>query len=217
MTTAAHRSPLGTGSFIALGTLAIAAVLGVIAVLDQSREAAAFGAGFGIALVVFLSGATIVVGLACLARRRAELVGLAGVAVAGVALDLLVLAIWREIDDETYAKIALIATAWTFFALVALGLTLAVDARGRLSRPLYLAALATTLVAGLVSTYLIANAGDDQPVSDDFDDDALYTFGIDVGDDELLRVLGVTLVLIAVLWFGSIAAQRLESADAAAD
>jgi hypothetical protein len=208
----ATRSPLATGSLTALATLGLAALLGVIAVLDEGGEAAAFGTGFGIAVVVFVSGATIVVGLACLSRRRAELVALAGVAVAGVALDLLVLAVWREIEDETYAKIAGIAAAWTLFALIALGLSLAVDARGRLSRPLYFGAVVSTVVAGLVATYLIATAGG----SDDFGNGA-SVFGIYPGDDELLRVLGVAFVLIAVFWFGSIAAQRLESAEPAAD
>ncbi len=213
----ATRSPLATGSLVALAALGLAAVLGVVAVLDAGREGAAFGAGFGIAAVVFLSGATIVCGLACLARRRTELVALAGVAVAGVALDLLVLAIWRNIQDETYAKIAAVAGVWTFYALLALGLALAVDARGRLSRPLYLAAVVATLVAGIVSTYLIATAGDAEPVSDDFSDDSYYTFGADIGDSTLLRVLGVLFVLIAALWFGTIAAQRLERAQPETD
>jgi hypothetical protein len=209
----ATRSPLATGSLVALTTLGLAAVLGVVAVLDQGGEAAAFGTGFGIAVVVFLSGATVVVGLACLARGRAELVALVGVAVAGVALDLVVLAVWREIEDETYAKIALTAGAWTFYTLIALGLALAVDARGRLSRALYLSAVGATLVAALVSTYLIATANDQQPVSDDFSDDSLYTFGVDIGQNDLLRVLGLTFVLIATFWFGTIAAQRLERAE----
>jgi hypothetical protein len=213
----APRSPLAAGSAVTLATLALAAVLGVIAVLDADAEGGAFGTGLGIALVVFVSGATLVVGLACLARRRAEIVALASVAVAGVALDLIVLATWREIRDETYAKTAVTAAAWTFFALVALGLTLAVEARGRLSRPLYLAAVVATLAAGLVSTYLISTAGDDVPVSDDYSDDSLYTFGVGVGDSELLRVLGALFVLIAVLWFGAIAAERLERAEPAED
>ena len=216
MNSAAYRSPLATGSLVALATLGIAGVLGVIAVLDESAEAAAFGTGFGVALGVFVSGATIVCGLACLARARAEIVGLAGVAVAGVALDLIVLAVWREIDSETYGKIAGIAAAWTFFALVALGLALAVDARGRLSRPLYLAAMVATLVAGLVATYLIATAGDDDPELGE-SDESIVAFAFDPGDDELLRVLGVLFVLIAAFWFGSIAAQRLERAEPAAD
>jgi hypothetical protein len=217
MNGAATRSPLATGSFVALATLGLAAVLGVIAVVDENAEAGAFGTGFGIGVVVFLSGATIVVGLACLARGRMEIVGLASVAVAGVALDLLVLAIWREIDSETYAKIAGIAAAWTFFALVALGLTLAVDARGRLSRPLYLGSVVSTLVAGLVSTYLIATAGDEAEEFTEGGETTILSFPFSPGSDDLLRVLGVLFVLIAATWFGAIAAQRLERAQPPAD
>ncbi len=58
------------GAFVTLVTLGIAGILGVVAVLDESHEAAAFGTGIGVAVVVFLSGATIVCGLACLARER---------------------------------------------------------------------------------------------------------------------------------------------------
>ena len=155
------RSPLEAGALVTLVTLGIAGILGVVAVLDENHEAAAFGTGLGIAVVVFLSGATIVCGLACLARGRIAVIALTSTAVAGIALDLVVLAIWRDIGNDTYAKVAGIAAAWTFFALVALGLTLAVDARGRLSRPLYLGAALSTLVAALISTYLIATAGGD--------------------------------------------------------
>jgi hypothetical protein len=208
------RSPLEVSALIALVTLGIAAVLGIIAVLDESREAAAFGAGLGVAVLVFLSGATIVCGLACLARGRAEIVALASTAVAGVALDLVVFAIWREIENETYTKIAGIAAAWTFFALIALGLTLAVNARGRFWRPLFLGAVISTLVAGLVSTYHIATAGDENS-SDVLGGDAQVVFGLSPGDDALLRVLGVSFVLLAALWFGAIAAQRLERLEPA--
>jgi hypothetical protein len=213
---AVSHSPLATGSLVALVALGLAAILGVIAVLDEDAEAGAFGTGFGIALVVFLSGATIVLGLACLARGRAEIVSLASVAVAGVALDLLVLAIWREIDNETYAKIAGIAAAWTFYALISLGLTLAVDARGHFSRPLYLGSVLSTVVAGLVSTYLIATAGDEAEEEITEGGDATV-YGFYPGNDELLRLLGVALVLVAAFWFGAIAAQRLERAEPAVD
>jgi hypothetical protein len=180
-------------------------------VLDADEVSSAFGAGFGVAFAVFLSGATIVCALACLARRKSELVALTSVVVAGVALDLLVLAIWRDIDSEGYAKVVGIGLIWSFFALIALGLALAVDGRGRLSRPLYLAAWITAGAAGLISTYLIATAGDD---TDDFGDGGeLYFLSVDVGDDELLRLLGALLVLLASFWFGAIAAHRYEQRE----
>lgn len=204
------RSPLELGALVALVTLALAAILGVIAVLDADEVSSAFGAGFGVALAVFLSGATIVCALACLARRKSELVALTSVVVAGVALDLLVLAVWRDIDNEGYAKAVGIGLVWSFFALITLGLALAVDARGRLSHPLYLAAWITAGAAGLISTYLIATAGDD--ASEEFSDGGeIYFLAVDVvGDDELLRLLGALLVLLASLWFGAIAARRYE-------
>jgi hypothetical protein len=209
------RSPLELGALGALVTLGLAAVLGVVAVLDAESVPGAFGAGFGIAFAVFLSGATVVCALACLARRRTELISLTSIVVAGVALDLLVLAIWRDIDSEGYGKTVGIGLSWSFFALIALGLALAVDARGRLSRPLYLAAWIAAGAAALITTYLIATAGGDEVSSDEFDEAGILApIGISVGDDELLRVLGLVLVLLSALWFGAIAAQRLEQREA---
>ena len=202
------RSPLEAGALVTLVTLGIAGILGVVAVLDESHEAAAFGVGLGVAVVVFLSGATIVCGLACLARGRIAFIALTSTAVAGVAPDLLVLAIWRDIGNDTYAKVTGVAAAWTFFALIALGLTLAVDARGRLSRTLYLGAAVSTLAAGLISTYLIATAGISSLIATAGGDDASDEFT--GGGDTLLRVLGVVLVLLAAFWFATIAARHLE-------
>ena len=58
---------------------------------------------------------------------------------AGLAIDLLVLAVWLEIDSEAYGKVAGVAFVWTFFGLIALGLTLAVGAPAELARALYAA------------------------------------------------------------------------------
>jgi len=213
---ATTRSPLEMGALVALVTLGLAAALGLIAVLDADSVGAAFGTGFGIAFAVFLAGATVVCALACLARRRSELVALTSIVVAGIALDLLVLAVWRDINNEAYGKVVGIGFVWAFFALIALGLTLAVDARGRLSRPLYLGTWIAAGAAGLVTTYLIVTAGGDELSSAEFSDSGpLAPIGISIGDDELLRVLGVILVLLAAFWFGAIAAQRLERAEPA--
>jgi hypothetical protein len=204
----ANRSPLELGALVALVTFGIAAVLGVIAVIDTDQVASGFGVGFGVAFVVFLAGATVVCALACLGRSRAELVALAAIVVTGLALDLLVLAIWLEIESEWYGKTVGIGLAWAFFALLAFGLMLAVAAPGRLARWPFFGALAATIAAGLISTYLIATAGG---VGGAYVDVA--TIGIapvDSGDDELLRVLGLSFVLIATMWFGAIAAHRYE-------
>jgi hypothetical protein len=204
-----NRPPLELGALVTLVTFAIAAVLGLIAVIDTDHVAIGFAVGFGVALLVFLAGATVVCALACLARHRIELVALAAIAVTGIALDLLVLAVWLDIDAEWYGKLVGIGLAWSFFALLAFGLMLAVATPGRIARWPFLGALAATVVAGLVSTYLIATAGDDA-VSDGA---VVFSIpGADVADDELLRVLGLALVLIATLWFGAIAAHRYEQA-----
>ena len=122
---------------------------------------------------------------------------------AGLAIDLLVLAVWLEIHSEAYGKVAGIAFVWTFFGLIALGLTLAVGAPAELARALYLAALVTIGAAALISTWLVATAG------------SVVGNPVDVlGDDGLLRALGASFVLLAALWFGALAASRLERAAA---
>ena len=114
-------------------------------------------------------------------------------------IDLLVLALLLEIDNEAYGKVAGIAFVWTFFGLLVLGLTLAVGSSGDLARALYLAAVATTAVAGLISTWLVATAG------------SVFGDPVEViGDDGLLRALGAAFVLLAALWFAALAASRLE-------
>jgi hypothetical protein len=201
------RSTQELGALIALVTFGIAAVIGAIAVLDADHVASGFGVGLGVAALVFVAGATVVCALACIVRGRAELVALAGVLVTGIALDLLVLAVWQDIDSETYGKAVGIGLAWSFFGLLAFGLMLAVSGAGKVARWLYFGALGSIAVAGLISTYLIATAGGAVTT------DVTTTVGavpISSADDELLRVLGLAFVLIATLWFGAIAADRYE-------
>jgi hypothetical protein len=144
-------SPLRIGVLMTLVALGFAAVVGIIAVIDAGNVASAIGVGLGTAATIFLAGATIACALACLVRGRVEILALAAVAAAGLAVDLFGLAIWLEIDDDTYGKIASIAFVWTFFGLIGLGLALAVQARETLGRVLYIGALAATVVAGLIS------------------------------------------------------------------
>jgi hypothetical protein len=202
------RSRLELGALAVLVTFGLAAILGAIAVLDADQVVSSFGVGLGIALLVFVAGATVVCALACIVRGRAELVALAGILVTGVALDLLVLAVWRDIDSETYGKAVGIGLAWSFFGLLAFGLMLAVGGPVRLARWFYFGALGTIGIAGLISTYLIATAGGTA-----VGPDVATTIGaVPVGssDDELLRVLGLAFVVIATFWFGAIAADRYE-------
>ena len=212
---ASGRSGLEIGAWITLGTFAFAAVTGFIAVLDADSEGASFGTGLGIAALVFLTGATIVAALACLVRQRLELLALGSVVAAGLALDLFILAIWLEIDDEAYGRVVGVAYTWSLLALIVLGLALAVASPTRRARPLYLATVAVTLIAGLLSTWLIATTGD-ETTSDVTTDTTVVGVPTSelIGDDELLRALGACLVLLAALWFGTLAADRLERARA---
>jgi hypothetical protein len=196
-------SPLRAGALASLGSLAIAAVAGLIAVVDADAVQSAVATGVGVAVTVFAAGATIACGLACLARRRVELPALGGVVAAGVALDLLVLAIWLDIQSEAYGKAVGVAFVWTFFALLALGLTLALETPRRLARALYLAAVTSCVAAGLISTWLVVKSGDGGSAFAD-------PLGA-VGSDGLLRALGAAFVLLAVLWFGALAAGRLDA------
>jgi hypothetical protein len=212
----ARRSPLELGGLLTLAALALAGVLGVIAVFDSDSSAAGFGVGFGIALLIFVAGATIACALACLARGRVQYPALGALAAACLALDLVVLAIAVDIDSEWYGKLAGVLGVWSFFALVVLGLTLAVRKPERLARALYGGALAAAVLGGLISTWLVVTADDESGTSETaFENGTVVTttttgFGfVPEWDDELLQVLGAMLVLLAVFWFGALAASRL--------
>ena len=210
MDDAAHmpaRSRLELGALIMLATLGFAAVVGFIAVIAADGVAAAFGTGLGIAFFILLTGATLAVALACLRRRQAKIVALVSIAAGGLAMDMLVLAIWLDIDNEAYAKIAGVAFVWSFYALIALGLTVAVGTARGISRSLYLGAVVVTVIAGLISAWLVVSANDTDVVSSAGPESIP---GAVLGDDDLLRALGAALVLLAALWFGTLAASRLE-------
>jgi hypothetical protein len=210
-------SRVEVGAWITLATFAFAAVIGFIAVLDADSVGGAFGTGFGLALLIFLTGATVACALACLGRERLELLALASIVAAGLAINMFVLAIWLDIDSEAYGKIVGIAYAWSLLALVILGLALAVPSPAQRVRPLWLATAAMTLIAGVISSWLIASAsGNETSTGEEIPDGSLV--GVPstefIGDDELLRALGASLVLLASLWFGTLAADRLERARA---
>jgi hypothetical protein len=203
-----QTSPLRLGALATFGTLGFAGVVGLIAVFDADSVSAGFGRGLGVTALVFLAGATVACALACLGRGRAQLVSVGGIAAAGLALDLVVLAIWLEIEDEAYAKITGVAFVWGFFALIGLGLTLAVGPLQRPWRYLYDGALVATLAAVLISTWLIATAG-----RKELGGFSAFSLGANTSDDELFRVLGAVLVVLAALWFSALAASRLERAE----
>jgi hypothetical protein len=204
-----QRTPLETGVLITLVTLGLAAVLGFIAVVDADDVGTGFGTGLGIAATIFLVGGTIACCLACLRRGRAEIIALGSIAAAGVAIDMAALGIWRTIDNEAYGKIAGIAFVWSFFALVILGLTLAVGSPTDLARSLYIGAVVSTIAAASISAWLIATAGTGVSA---FSEGGAAPYGV-TGDDELLRALGASLVLLAAFWFGALAASRLRPSE----
>jgi hypothetical protein len=208
MEAAEPRPPLSSldlGILLTLVSVGIAGLVGLIAVFDAASRVTAVGKGFGVTFITFQSGATIAVALACLARRRAELLALAGLVAAGAALDLVVLDIWLAIHSETYAKMAAIAYVWSFFALIALGLTLAVQPRDALGRWLYLGAVAGSVLGALIATVLVASTGGEEvvPTASPL---PVSTFG----NEDLLRPLAAVLVVVASLWFATLAATRVE-------
>jgi len=200
------------GGLITLAGLAFAAVVGVVAVLDADSLPEGFVMGIGIAVLIFLVGATLACALACLARARMELVSLGAIVVSCLTVDLTVLAIWLDIDNdndndnEAYAKTAGVAFGWSFFALIALGLALAVASPQGLALVLHMGAIAWTVVSGLIVTWLVVTTGDDEAVSSEG-----TAFGVaPIGDDALLQALGAVLVLLAAFWFAALAASRLD-------
>jgi hypothetical protein len=205
-----HLSRLDLGVLITLVCLGIGGIVGLIAVLDAGSDVAAVGKGFGTALIVFQAGATIATALACLARRRLELLALGGLIAAGLAIDLAVLELWLSIDSETYAKLVGVAYVWTFFGLLVFGLALAAQPRDQLARAFHLGAIGASLLGGVIATALIASAGGGDVVP--------TTTGIPygvLGNDDLLRPLGVLLVVIATLWFAALAASRVARGERA--
>jgi hypothetical protein len=204
---ASGRSPLELGIVVVLAALAFAAVVGVVAVIDSDSRPAGFGVGIGIASLIFLSTTTIACALACLARGRTELAALGSLVASSLAIDLVVLAAWLDIDDEGYVKVAGIAFVWSLFALAILGLALAVPHAEKLARALSAAAITAAVAGGLVSTWLVATSGDDDPIS--ASGARASFFALPLGDEALLQVLGVLLVLLATSWLGALAASRL--------
>jgi hypothetical protein len=197
-------SRLDVGIMIVLVSMAVAGLIGLIAVLDADSDIGAVGIGFGIAVLIFQTGGTVACALACLARRRLEALSLAALVAAGLAVDLFALAIWLEIDSEAYGKVTGIAFVWALFGLLILGLSLAAQPRDALARWLYLGAVGASLLAGLLATVLIVDAGGTDVVP------SAGPVPIDLTDNSVLRPLAAVMVVVAALWFGALAASRVE-------
>lgn len=193
-------SPLRLGVLISFVALGFAGVVGLVAVVDADNSSSAVGTGSGTASVVFLGGATMACALACLARGRVRLLALLGLGAAGLAVDLGAYGIWQNIHSEALGKIFGVMAAWALFALVALGLALAVGEPAGLARLLYLTSLATAAAGAVIAAWLIVTAGN-----------SITDPGSVLGDDNVpLRLLGVSLVLLAVTWFAALAASRVD-------
>ncbi len=198
-------SRLDIGVLITLTSMAIAAVAGLIAVLDADNGFSAIGIGFGITILIFQAGATTACALACLVRHRLEVPSLAGLVAVGLFVDLLVLAIWLDIESESYGKLVGVAGVWSFFALLILGLTLAAQPRDPLARWLYVGAIGASLSAGFLASVLILDAG-----GSNFSP-SRSLFGVEsFANESVLRPLAAVLVVNAALWFAALAATRVE-------
>ena len=198
-------SRLDIGIMVVLVSMAVAGLIGLIAVFDAGSDIGAAGTGFGIALLIFETGATAACALACLVRGRLEVLALGALVASGLAVNLLALAIWLEIHSEAYGKVTGVAFVWALFGLITLGLGLAVHPRDALARWLYLGAIGASLVAGLFATVLILDAGGNGLVAS-----AGPVPVTQFGNESVLRPLGAALVLLAALWFGALAASRVE-------
>ena len=196
-------SPLRVGVLVSVATLGFAAVVGLIAVIDADGVQSAVGVGLTVGVTTFAAGGTIACSLSCLVRNRLEWVSVAALGIAGVGLDLLAVAAWQGIDSEAYGKATAVAFVWTLFALLGLGLTIAVGEMGQTARAVWLAAIVSTVAAGAIATWLIVASGEGRV----FDDPLAF-----VGDDGLLRALGAAIVLLSSLWFSALAVSRLDRA-----
>jgi hypothetical protein len=202
-------SRLDIGIMVVLGSMAVAALIGLIAVFDADSDIGAAGTGFGIALLIFETGATAACALACLVRGRLEALSLGALVAAGLAVDLFALALWLEIDSEAYGKVTGVAFVWSLFGLIILGLGLAAQPRDALARWLYLGAIGASLLAGLFATVLIVDAGGSGVVA------SAGPLPVEqLGNESVLRPLGAALVVLAALWFGALAASRADRTPA---
>jgi hypothetical protein len=196
---------LDIGIFVVLVAMGVAGSTGLIAVLTEDNDLSALGTSFGVVWSIVVSGAAMACALATLARGRLEAVSLGALVAAGLTVDLLVLAIWLDIDSQAYGKVVGIALVGALFGLVILGLALACRPRDAIATWLYFATVGASLLAVAFAWILILTTGDE-----DFTPSA---FGSVVPFDtasDLLRPLAAVLVVLAALWFAALAASRVE-------
>lgn len=197
-------SPLRLGALAALAALAVAGVVAVVAVVDADAAVTAVGQGVGIGVVTFATGALLVCALACLARGTLELVSLLAVAVAGVTLDLVAIALWRDVQTDAYGKVVGVGFAWALVLFLVLALALAASRRGRISSALFVLTALAYAAVGVMLTDLVLRG--ENALGNPFG-----LLGEGVGSAEL-RVLGAAFAIGAAGWLATLVTSRLESA-----
>ena len=197
-------SRLDVGMLIVLVSMAIAGVVGLIAVLDAENGGVAVAVGLGLFVLTFQAGGTIACALACLARRRLEVVSFVALVAAGLAVDLFAVALWLDIDSEAYGKTVGIAFVWALFGLLILGLALACRPRDSLARALYLGANGASVLAAALVSILVLTTGELGLVA------STGPLPAGFGNEDLLRPLAAVLVVLAALWLAALAASRVE-------
>ena len=183
--------------------MAIAGVVGLIAVLDADNGYSALGIGFGIAWTIFLSGGTIACALACLARGRLAALSLGTLVAAGGRRPSRSgdLARHRGRDVRQARRDAFVGA---LFGLIVLGLTLACQPRDALARYLYRRGrcIASRRRAPRGphphDRWRRLQARGVRPAR-----------GLRFGND-LVRPLAAVLVVLAALWFAALATSRVE-------
>nr|MBA3382220.1 hypothetical protein [Actinomycetota bacterium] len=109
--------------------------------------------------------------------------------------------------DKTYAKLAGVTYVWAFFALIVLGLALAAHPNDRLARGLYVGAAGAAVLGGVIATVLVLDAGDAEIATG-----APIPYA-PIGNGDLLRPLGAVLVVLAALWFATLATTRVDRSE----
>ncbi len=199
--------PLRAGSLLALAGLALATVIALVAVFGESSGGSAVGDAAGLAVAILVAGGTVTCALACLGRRRLELVSVVGVVAAVGSVDVIAVGVWRNATSEGYGKTLAVFVVWSLTLLLVLSLVLAAPLSGPVTRILRSVSYAGLALAAVVTTRLVFSVGEGSL-------GGVAPFGFDAGRTEQ-RVLAAALVIGIASWLGTIAASRFERATAA--
>ena len=115
---------------------------------------------FATIATTFVAGSTVVAGLACLARERSRLLGIAGVVLATGGFVLWCAQIWGGYHSDGYWTLVGLVTAWALALLVATTTRL-MTSSPRLERTLLPATAGTAGGAALVATVMLLRENGD--------------------------------------------------------